>query len=430
MHDRPIEAEIQESLAHLRGEAGDDLRERAVSAMTAVQPARPQRRWVAIVAAAVVVAAGLGFVPIPRGRTKGVLGRAMAAAERARTVHFHRWIDGGTNREVVDQIWMAEDGFLRSESYEDGRLANVKLFAQAWWTDYRPGTEAKPGSAYVFYNPCLRHPLPMPTRDQFLREVEIMRYVADQRKLPAPEIRMQERRETSLWGGEIVVVEVEVVQQSGETRPLGLNYQPADIKAFRAEIDPRTNELFSERQYKVSNGARTLVYEATYDWNVEIPEGLRRLDLPARTVVTREDQWSSRVEQVLATDRVSDWQVTLHAVDVDRNGKLALGLSRVLSPEAKPRVFNSATPIEVEIAGDGGERYRRDAGTACYGAPNASYEVWMFRPEDPSRTPRTLTLTVYPYNQGLYEGQSVTWRDVPLPPRQEIEDVQELWKPR
>ena len=75
------DARVIEAVESVCPEFTPALRQRVLSAIAvpARVPARPRRRLIAVAVGAAALLAGLGFVPLPLGRTHGVLTRAVAA---------------------------------------------------------------------------------------------------------------------------------------------------------------------------------------------------------------------------------------------------------------------------------------------------------------------------------------------------------------
>ena len=432
MHDDSLEGKIQGALTRLGGNAAPELRARAVAAMAAAPPApRPRHRLIAIASVAAAALFGLGFVPIPLGSAKGALDRAVASAMNARTVHITTWmrtlnhINGRTEEsEETSEEWLAEGGFQRRESRSEGRPIALRLIVGPWETTYDYETRGRPGDARERFYPCMLHPADMPDRAQFQRRFELFQFVADFRHQQAPQVQFREYREGSLWGGEVEVIEAEGVVEQGLYYPFSELPSEGDTIFVRAELDPSTDSLLSVREYKVNGNDRDLTYQATYEWNVEIPEDLKRFDIPEGTKVDRRTWWETRADKVIAQDTTRDWQVTLHAIDINRHGDILLSLSRVETPDTQmPSVYNSAPALEVQAVGSGGEPYEQLNGYSCYNARHSGYWTTTLKPVNAAAQPRAITLTIRPYPRDPCRDQWVTFRNVPLPPRQDVDDV-------
>ncbi len=410
-------------------EAAPERRAEALAAMGAAgqHPARPRTRRIALLTMAAAVLVGLGFVPIPMGRSKGALDRVLAAADHARNVYIRSVTYAGEG-EAVSEEWIDEAGFSREEFSLDGGLVGLTLSVGAWETWFTPQPGEKPDEVMVTYDPCLLHPPVMPGREQFLRGFAIHAYVAELHGRPAPQVTLREYREASIWGGEVVVLEAtetitEAVQEKQRNGSYAPFYQPGDTKVTRAEMDPDTGELLSVREYRVSSGEWTLHAETTYEWNVDIPEDLKHFDPPAGAKVTYNTWWEHRAEATIASGETQDWVFTVHTVDINRTGDITLSVSRVPTPEANPKIFNSGPGMVVEAVGSGGERYTQDSGFSCMNSRYVGYWTTTLHPEDPAKQPASLTFTVWPYDADPCADQSLVLRDVPLPPRQDVDDV-------
>lgn len=434
MHEDETRADLARWLETTRPELTPALQARAVAAMEAARarPARPRRRLIAVVTMAVVVLAGLGFVPIPLGRTKGALDRAVAAAGSARTVHIVTWWrtphsntwstpEGG---DATSEEWLAEQGFDRTEYRQGRELRHVDLSVGPWETEYSYNAMDERHSAAQTFDPCLLHPADMPGRTTFEKRFAMLDYVAGFSQTSAPEMQFREFREASLWGGEVEVIEAQLAITEDNTSVFGGTYARGDTILVRAELDPTTDSLLSLREYTMNGDERELTYEATYEWNVEIPEELKHFDMPPGTTVDRHAWWETRADKVIAQEATRDWLVTLHTIDINRHGGLLLSVSRAETPGSQmPIVYNSAPPLEVEAQGSGGERYVQQDGYSCYNARHAGYWTTTLKPESESSRPATITLTIRPYPESPSADQSVTFRNVPLPPRQDVDDV-------
>jgi len=433
MHSESLEGRIQGAVTDLRGDAAPELRARAVAAMAAAPPApRPRHRLIAIASVAAAALFGLGFVPIPLGSAKGALDRALASAEHARTVHITSWYatphsnSWSTPEEgdATSEEWLAEEGFARREYWQRGLLRLLDLSVGPWRTDYHYDAGAEAGRAWQRFSPCMLHPADMPDRAEFQRRFDLLRDVAGFSHQPLPEVQFREYREGSIWGGQVAIVEAWVTATGNLAGLYGGPYVKGDTVVVRAELDPKTDSLLSVREYEVNGSKRELSYEATYEWNVEIPDTLKHFDIPAGTKLDRVTWWETRADKIIAQDTTRDWQVTLHAIDINRHGDILLSLSRVETPDTQmPSAYNTAPPLEVQAVGSGGERYEQLDGYSCYNARHTGYWTTTLKPANEAANPWAVTLTIRPYPRDPCRDQSVTFRNVPLPPRQDVDDV-------
>jgi len=418
-----IDAEIKKTVCEGAGEPRGEVRARAMEAMAIVRPTRGLSRRLVIAAVGVAALVGLGFVPIPIGKAPGALERAMAAAEQAATVHiFTRiWTDEG---ETVRDEWLSEQGLRRWENWDDGELTWLQLAVGPWEVMYTPGQNGRTAAAEEIYDPCYLHPADMPDRAEFEGRFEWLRQVAQLFGRPQPEVQLREYREASLWGATVDVVEAELTTQKDQPFCFGGPYDEGTQILVVAEMDPATSRLFSVREYKLEGRRWQQTYEATYEWDVEIPDDLRQFELPAGTKLTRHTWWENRAEQALAQADTRDWTVTLHAIDINLSGDVVLSLSRVETPDSEmPSVYNSAPPLVVEAVGSAGEQYSQDNRFGCYNARHSGYWTTTLKPAKPNSYPRSITLTIWPYPESPSEDQSVTFYNIPLPPRQNVDDL-------
>ena len=114
----------------------------------------------------------------------------------------------------------------------------------------------------------------------------------------------------------------------------------------------------------------------------------------------------------------------MHAIDIARSGDVVLSLSRVETPDSEmPSVYNTAPPLVVEGVGSAREQYDQQGYFTCFNARHSGYWTTSLKPARPSSYPRSITLTIWPYPESPSEDQSVTFYNIPLPPRQNVDDV-------
>ena len=165
-------------------------------------------------------------------------------------------------------------------------------------------------------------------------------------------------------------------------------------------------------------------YQADYEWDVEIPDELKSFDAPAGTKLTRSTSWETRADQAIVQANTRDWTVTLHSVDVNRSGDILLSLSRIETPDSQmPSEYNTAPQLVVEARGSGGEEYTQQNGYSCYNVCDSGYWTTTLRPTNPTTHWCSVTLTIWPYKLSPSEDQSVTFRNIPVPARQNVDDV-------
>jgi hypothetical protein len=88
-----------------------------------------------------------------------------------------------------------------------------------------------------------------------------------------------------------------------------------------------------------------------------------------------------------------------------------------------PSVYNSAPPLVLEAVGSGEEQYTQDNAYGCYNARGSGYWITTLIPSDRGRHPRSITLSVTPYPDPPSADQSATFPNIPLPPRQNTDDL-------
>jgi len=384
----------------------------------------PRRRMlVAIGALLGLLIVGLGFVPFPVGKATGALGRAVAMMSVGDTVHVtsRSWYSDDTSFEMEE--WMSADGFYRQESRENGQLTMATLAEGPWELHCsldELGTPRTSGS----YDPTGLHPQLMPYGSELERRFEWLRHLAEWRGAPEPELAVTEQRVVSAWGGPIDVVDIEWTVGTGGAYFMLGSYSEGDCVRVRAHVDADTDRLLRVEQFREDAGAWERTCEVSYEWDVEIPESVRHLELPAGISVTWYTWWEKRAEQIIAQAETRDWVVTLHAIDIQRNGDVVLSVSRVETPDSEmPLAYNSAPPLVVEGIGSPGELYAQQNYYGCYNARRSGYWTTTLKPEDPGALPRSLTLTIWPYRESPSEEQFVVFPNVPLPPRQDVNDL-------
>jgi hypothetical protein len=393
--DRLISETIERGTPPLRPEA----RARALEAMTQAPPAKTpsRRRLVAIAAGGVVAVVGLGFVPFPAGSATGALDRALAAARAARGV-FMEYRTYGEERQVVRR-WATPRG-QRVETWHRGKLVNLSI---------------RTDSAYVWYDAARRVAYESdqpPPRPKMLGYVPDRNYVshlvaAFEARRSRMRVNISEWRERSLWRGERDVVELE--------------HGPFK---HRYELDPESGRVIADAYYAGKPGSWKLTKSTVeVDWDVQIPDSMLSFDPPRGATLHRSRWWTGRADRTVAAGRTDDWEIKVHAIDVNKSGDLYVTLSRAPSDQG-PKHWNGGIPMDVEAVDNLGAHYVQRNGCGC------SLDYWvrtLDRKEDArsSATPGTVSLTIYPYPQGPNADQSVTFRNLPLPPRQDKEDLSE-----
>ena len=242
-------------------------------------------------------------------------------------------------------------------------------------------------------------------------------------------LRVTERRERSFWGGarDIVEEETPTYRQVWD----GSAYRPGKIMR-RTVLDARTGRLISYEEYFRGAGDRKWqrqrwVEKVEYD--VEIPDDLRRFDPPPGTKLMRYRWWRDRIRKTIAVGSTPVAKVILHVIDVNRRGDVTLTLELEGRPTQQVRRFEWP---RVDAFDDAGSGYRADSGygtgraaSGSAGGPpgRACLTVTLIRKSRIGR-PNSLTFTYYPCPVGPTADQSVTFSNLPLPPRQNVADVE------
>jgi hypothetical protein len=419
---------VDESMAQLLETAAPELSAgwegRAMARLTATRPARGISRRLVLAAVGVAALVGLGFVPIPMGSAAGALERALAQAEQATTVHMtgHAWNPDG---DYDFEMWASDDGFYRTDKLAGGQPVSVTLISGARRLDYGVADDDGKQYASELFDPTTHHlgGPKMPDRSYVEGFFQSFKRMHEQLGVPAPDMKISERRERSLLGITRDVIDAEWTVQ-GDGSISGVNYRDGDMVRMRYEIDPHTGRLLRVKQYKFE-GTWEPRYEAEYVWDVEIPVNVRDFQPPQGTKLTRMLWWEKRVDQVVAQADTDDWGVSLHSLDVNREGDIVLSLSRQWKDESTlSRYMDSAPVIWVQAADNAGGRYTQLNRFSCYNTGTVGYWTTTLQRSSAAGNPSTVTLTVYPYvRKGRSPGQSVSFRNIPLPPRQNTDDL-------
>jgi len=346
----------------------------------------------------------------------------MAAVEQAASLHLiaHSSYLGRTTRL---ELWWSDDGFSRRDwDQDDGWHQSVKVVDGPRRIQYRryarPDSVEQRGSER--YGPARgRRP-----RAGFLVErteiAEMFSWIHS-----AKGWAIEQRRERSLWGGAIDVIEAEGVA----SMPAGafpITYAGRDRVRVRAELDPDTGRLLSLETYVFDNGS----WERTYwtecvDWDVEIPESVREVEFPEGTTVQRDHWGAERTEETIATEYTQDWEVMLHGVEVNSRGALYVTGSRWGQPGSEIGAPNISWWVRAEGTDQFGRRYVQSGDERWSAhADGGTYWTVVLEPESsriPPSIPRTVTLQIHLCSVEGFAEQAVTFRNVPLPPAQKGE---------
>jgi len=416
-----MDAQLSQALRATRAAPPDGWRSRTLDRLAGVRPARGvPRRWL-LVSVGAMVLFGLGFAPIPMGKAPGALEKALAQAEQATTVHVtgHAWT---SQQENEFETWASNDGFYREDKLEGGEPAYVYLTQGATVLTFYVENGKK--YAYEHFDPSVGRAdgRPMPDRSYLRGFFESFKRLHEQLGLPSPDLRITERRERTIWGGERDVVEAEFTVK-GTSSISGVSYMDGDMVRIRAEIDPTTGRILSMTHDKFE-GTWEPRYEAQYVWDVEIPQDVREFKPPKGTTLERNLWWKTRAARTLARSETEHWIVTLHGVDIDRRGDIVLSLSRDFKPESPGGPYwNTAVPVRAEASDNGGGEYEQLNRYGCDSRVTVSYWTTILRHKQGGANRSRATFTIYPYPRGQAKGQSVTFANVPMPPRQNVDDV-------
>jgi hypothetical protein len=416
MKTEPEEIWVKQLTESISPPLSERTRQRALQGMAQVGP-RPgcrRRRLMVMATAALAALVALGFVPVPMGRAAGALERALAAAERARTVHII-----GTSRDWQDERWQSVDGFNLLRNTREGKLFRFYLYDPDNHLSYHYISGSK--KAYEDYLPSLRGVAPSidlwGSPEKIKQSLDIFEQGLTNKKL-------SEYHEQSLWGEALNVVEI-----TGELKADGVWHDSpchaGDKIKRKVEIEPETGYARSMEDYLYQNGRWQLKYQRQYEWNkpVPAPETYQTwLIPPPGTLLTRGNWWKERDEKVIAVERTRDFEMTLHSLDVNRQGVVFLSLSRARLVNCRVPLNDDNVPdIKVEARDNTGRNYTRS---------NEIKGLWvlMLLPDNSEsfKAAKSMTLKVYPYSNdpaGLLSDQFVIFKDVPLPPRQSGDDL-------
>jgi len=391
-----VDTQLSELLEKVRPELTPALTDRATAAIRAARPLpiRSRRRPIAVAAGLAVALFALGFVPIPLGRTKGALDRAMAAMRNAPTFYME-YREHSQGQEVLLRQWESAQGYSRWEQWEAGTLVSLYFEGpqiQGWY-------DAHLHKAHISDRPPRSR---SPERFLSMSSEGILMFISAFEKFPR---QVSEWRERRLWGRSVDIVQVTV----GATR-------------FRLEVDPGTGRMLSWVTYERQGAAwKPVGWTEDVEWDVAVPEGLwTDFTPPKGTEVEMRLWWGPRAGQSLRVAETSDWLVTLNSIDVNRDGDLFVTLSRKERKD-EPSYPSKQGYIEADAVDNLGVMYALQGG--MYGGSNPTVRRLNRRPAASSALPRVVTLTVYPCVVGDDRGESVTFPQVPLPPRQDREEL-------
>ena len=417
MKTEHVDSEFGELLEKATPEMEAGWEARASAATSAARPAaRKPWRW-AMAAAGLAALIGLGFVPVRTGEATGALGRAVAALDGARGVHVvaRGWSGGNEYR---FEEWSTADGDTRYDQWRNGALWLTRITCVDWILFY----DASSAIASAFDLPpapeANRWPPKTPsTREGLGSKLQYMEEHLDG--------SWEEWREDSLLGRPVDVIEA-IGHVKAASVLSGIPYESAGMVCVLAEIDVDTDRLISLREYRDVDGSWELTFETqAIEWDAEIPDSVWEFEPPAGTEFRGHTWWTGRADQELASGYAGDWKVVLHALDVNRYGDVAVTLSRWL-PEAD---WDSEVPQpqlpRVTVVDDRGIEYTQALGCGCVVGPAGGYWILNMSPEggEDGPAPQSITLTIGSEEEAQAGHEPVTFRYVPLPPRQDVEGV-------
>jgi len=410
-----LDRQMEEALKATRPAPPAGWQARAVEALRATTPRRTLHfgRYAAVAVACATVA-WLGLARLPELKASGLLDLALLAAQQAKTVHVTAVVPQAAG-ESVTESWLSREGLLRTEQREGGNLRELRLCDDTRLIWY--GAGEKGAAAREDYMPS-----------QYVGVLFSMDLGNALAPLGAPLHNgslalLGEREEPDGQGETVRIAEVQwtVGEHAYNSLLGGLRYPPGEKVLLRLWTDPKKGRAIRMEQYRQEGGEPHLACRVQFEWDVQVPAAARQFEVPPGTEYVRDPWWESRGRQTLAEAKTRDWVVTLHALDVDRTGHLLVSVSRLETRATT--TTNSAPPIWVEATGDDGTTYRQLPLGPYVGGPGAAYSVVSLEPESPDRTPHRVTLVIDPYARPRSRGETVTFRDLPLPARQDAVDL-------
>jgi hypothetical protein len=399
------------------------IKARALEAMGQGRPlrTRSRARLVAVFVGATAVLVALGFVPWPMGSANsatGALARAATAASQATTVHIIGMHSSDRGDQSYEQ-WLSQDGFSRKERWQGRKLLSLELgncgIIRRFDFEIKPNDPIPVADEY--FNPAEQDQVGALSSGKsyiasFINSMQLLEVFSD--------AKTSEHREGTLWGGVIDIVEIEGTVRTGGSIGAGGIYQKGDLVKIRAEIDPHSGRLLSMSNY-LYQGLWDKTFEAKYEWEVPIPDDLRKYTPPAGTKLDCFDTWSRRVDKVIAKASSKDWEVTIHDLELDRDGTVYLWLQRKMKRESDSgKYWNGAKVMRSAASDDVGGIYWLYSG---YGVFGGEYWTTKLLRETDGGHPRTITLKIVPYSDRHIPDQFAVFKDLPLPPRRDIPDV-------
>lgn len=349
--------------------------------------------------------ASIGFVPVPLGPAKGAWAHALAAAREVAAVHVQVHDQNG---QLETDEWIGADGFKRKSTYQNGRLKKLNII----------------GHKYMFYdvaNKYAEESIPAPgdlkprNADIFTKNALESIAIFLER---SPQAKLSESRTGSLWGGTYHLIQVEgIINYTLMFN--SVKYSPGDNIRIILKTDPASGRILETKQYKLdSAGAMKEAKYVTIEWDVEAPPEFRSFFYPPGTKVIHNRMWQDRTGHTIATARSQHWQVSIHAVDVNRSGDVYLTISRnMISDITLPKGMKFYDP-EISAVDSTGVRYVMERGAYVSGEYRI---IKLIRQNSTASSPRTIILT-FDLAPSREQG-TLVFRNIPLPRRGGYDDL-------
>jgi hypothetical protein len=419
MSDR-IDEEIKKAVREAAGEPRGAVGQRALARMAAVRPSRGlSRRWV-LIALTVVMAAvgGAWLLAVPGLTATGIIEEMMRAAAASDSAHMTEsvWMEGET---VTREQWVSSRGLAR-EMRVGEQVVQVELFGVDRTLLY---VAADTGRAFVEESGGR---LCTPERKAALLSEGLLGSAMLFALSDGSSRLLSEQLANEGDGRSTRIVEIQWRPPRGTTGVFALNnkgliYNHGETILIHVVADAETRRPTRVEHFRLVNGTREPTYQADIEWDIAVPQDVWQFTPPEDTRVERSIDWAIMAKQELVRGQTRDWTVVLHAIEVAANGDVHLAISR--AETGANVIASSAPPIRVSALGSDGERYHQTDRGPFFGAPGLARAVVTLEPENRGATPRSITLTVTPYPADPSEDQSVTFRNLPLPPRQDVDDL-------
>jgi len=467
MTDRREDIQVAQLITQAAPPPRPELRDRALEAMAKVGPRRraSRLRVVALATAAVALLLGLGFLPFPAGSAKGAWDRAVAAAEKTRGLHVTGRMFTAAGEFSFEQ-WRSGDGFSRFDLRHQGRLLAMSLYdrggrqvipdSNTLQAVQGLGGAPPSGVGIGLLGPELHFAFDRGNVLPPIWDTPEAQWPGGRKQVVARlfhlkdlfALRVTEKRERTLWGGlrEVVAAEGRARQaiSLGNVTFLPLVLWQGDRIRVRAETDPASGKLSSLAVLKLVNGAWRPIYVTdSIAWDAEVPKEVRAVEPPPGHVELVDPWWGKRLASVLRAGATRSWEVTLHALDVNRHGDVFITFSRKQKPAARERSNGWSLPMLAGAAravDDCGVSYAPStrghqfdtprvvkgyADPVFFAQPDVHVRMRLSRgkPSTPGAAPTEVSVTI---SSGAPRGmatEAITFRHIPLPPSQAGDDL-------